>query len=195
MLDQETKSLWSHILGRAMQGELKGAELEIIPAEMVTWEGWLRDHPETTVLNLRRTADDFTADFYSRPSSFVSAWTSGFQAYSVSFETLLEHPVLNFTIDGWPVVVTFEPGSTAFHLLSRKVGNRELYFVAEGTNLMRDKQTGTLWDRNTGLALEGELAGESLDHQPAIVSYTNAWKEFHPDNRTLTQLDDTGLAQ
>ena len=34
MLDQETKSLWSHILGQAMRGPLKGTRLEVIPSTM-----------------------------------------------------------------------------------------------------------------------------------------------------------------
>ena len=189
-MDQETKSLWSHILGKAMRGELEGTRLEMLPAEMVTWEAWQREHPETTVLNLRRTDKAYTVDFYRHPASFVSGWTSGLQAYSVSFDILLAHPVLNFTIEGWPVVVTFDPESTAAHLLSRRVEGRELYFVADGADLMRDEQTGSVWNRNTGLALGGPLEGRKLEHQPATVSYTDAWKVFHPDNRVLTHEDD-----
>ena len=193
MLDQETESLWSHILGEAMQGELVGAELEIIPAEMVTWEAWWREHPQTTVLNLGRTGKAYTADFYRRPSDFVFAWTSGFQAYSVSFDVLLEHPVLNLEIDGWPIVVTFDPESTSAHLLSRQAGGKEFYFIAEGDELMSDQQTGSVWNPYTGMALDGLLEGESLEHQAAIVSYTDAWEVFHPNGRTITFADDVGL--
>jgi hypothetical protein len=45
MLDIETRSLWSHILGEAMAGELKGQLLKPIPSDMVTWAAWKRDHP------------------------------------------------------------------------------------------------------------------------------------------------------
>ena len=31
ILDAETKSLWSHILGRAMRGPLEGETLEVLP--------------------------------------------------------------------------------------------------------------------------------------------------------------------
>ena len=34
ILDAETKSLWSHILGRAMQGPLEGETLEALPGLM-----------------------------------------------------------------------------------------------------------------------------------------------------------------
>ena len=36
MQDTETKSLWSHILGEAMDGELKGVVLKSLPSDMVT---------------------------------------------------------------------------------------------------------------------------------------------------------------
>ena len=34
MYDVETKSNWSHILGRAMDGEMKGTRLEMLPSEI-----------------------------------------------------------------------------------------------------------------------------------------------------------------
>ena len=49
MIDEETGSLWSHLLGEAMQGPLQGTQLEAVPSEMVTWESWRREHPQTTV--------------------------------------------------------------------------------------------------------------------------------------------------
>lgn len=193
MMDQETESLWSQILGRAMRGELEGTELEMLPAEMITWEAWLRDHPDTTVLDLRRTSKMFEADFYRRPADFSYAWTSGFRAYSITFDVLLEHPVINLIIDGWPLVVTFDVESTAAHLLSRRIDGMELYFVSEGESRMSDKQTGTVWNQNTGIALEGPLKGKSLEHQAGTVTYTDAWQEFHPNNITLDQADDVGV--
>jgi len=195
MIDQETRSLWSHILGEAMQGELKGIQLEMLPAEMVTWEAWRRQHPQTTVLNLRRTDKAYTADFYRNPAQFVFGWTSGAQSYSVSFDVLLEHPVLNLEIDGRPVVVTFDAESTAAHLFSRRIEDREFYFVSAEENLMRDEQTVSTWNQNTGLALEGPLNGKSLEHQPGIVSYTAAWQVFHPDSKTITHADDVRFDQ
>lgn len=195
MLDKETKSLWSHILGKAMSGPLKGTQLEIIPAEMLTWEAWKSQYPESTVLNLRRTDDAYTADFYANPAKFVFGWLSAFGSYSVSFDVLLEHPILNLEIDGWSLLVTYDAESTGAHLFSRKVEDKELYFVSSGENLMKDEQTGTVWNQNTGLALEGQLKGKSLGHQAAIVSYNWAWQFFYPDNKIITNVDDVKFQQ
>jgi hypothetical protein len=195
MIDQETKSLWSHILGEAMSGQLKGTQLEIIPAEMVTWESWLSQYPESKVLNLKRTDSAYTADFYANPDRFVFGWVSVPNSYSVAFDVLLEHPILNLEIDGWHVLVTYDTKSTAAHLFSREVDGEELYFTLSGENLMRDEQTGSIWNRNTGLAMEGSLKGKSLEHQAAIVSYAGAWEFFHPDNIVITHVDDVKFNQ
>ena len=72
MMDVETGSLWSHILGEAMQGELKGTQLDSLPCDMVTWEAWLREHPKTTVLNLsRHKKHNYTREFYRQPERFL----------------------------------------------------------------------------------------------------------------------------
>ena len=60
MQDLETKSLWSHLLGQAMSGQIKGAQLQQLPGDMVTWEAWRREHPDTTVLNMSRTHRAYT---------------------------------------------------------------------------------------------------------------------------------------
>jgi len=50
MQDRETGSLWSHVTGEALEGELKGAQLEILPAVQTTWAQWRQQHPGTLVL-------------------------------------------------------------------------------------------------------------------------------------------------
>lgn len=50
MQDKETGSLWSHITGECLDGELKGAQLEMIPVVQTSWAEWSADHPNTRVL-------------------------------------------------------------------------------------------------------------------------------------------------
>ena len=189
MMDRETESLWSHILGRAMQGDLEGTELESLPSVMTTWGTWKREHPETTVLNLSRTKDRFTRAFYEDLSAFVYGWVLGRQAYHCGFEVLQAHPVLNLDFDGWSVLVTYDPESTAVQMLNRQVEGRKFFFEAEGKHLMRDQETGSVWNRNTGVALEGPLKGRHLAHEIGMMSYKRAWDVFHADSRAVTHLD------
>ena len=74
MTTNETKTrppLWSHLLGRCVEGELKDTRLVTLPGDMVTWEAWRDEHPETTVLNMSRTNQNYTRDFYEKPELFL----------------------------------------------------------------------------------------------------------------------------
>ena len=186
MIDEETKSLWSHLLGQAMQGPLKGTRLDAIPAEMVTWEAWRREHPQTTVLNLPRTARNYVRQFYRRPADFVFGWIDKRQPYSAGFDVLTRSPVLNLKPEKTAIVVTFDKNSTGAHLFSSVVGELVLQFEATmEKGRMKDSQTGTVWNSNTGVALDGPLKGKRLKQQVGIVSYDRTWKIFHPDSRSV----------
>ena len=63
MYDVETRSLWSHLLGEAMAGPLKGTVLGQVPSVMVDWKTWKSRHPQTTVLNLSRTSAAYRRSF------------------------------------------------------------------------------------------------------------------------------------
>ncbi len=190
MMDAETESLWSHLLGRAMRGSLLATELDIVPGEMMTWEGWLEAHPDTTVLNMSRTAGNYGLDFYREPEHFVYAWMLGGRAFSTTIRSLLESPTLNLDLAGTSVVVTFNPESSAAAIFSRVVGDTEHHFLTTAPDRMRDVETGTTWSSVTGVALSGELAGSTLTHLPGLMSYRAAWQLFHPDGRVLRPSDD-----
>ncbi len=152
---------------------------------MVTWAAWKKQHPKTTVVNLSRTHKEFTKDFYKNPADFVLGWVVGGEAFSCSFAVLQKKPVLSVTEAKSALVVTFDPNSTAARLFSRRMDGEDLTFVADKPGFMRDKETGTLWDL-TGLAVEGKLNGKRLEAQVGIVSFTQAWKTFHPDSKVIS---------
>lgn len=183
MMDQETKSLWSHILGECMDGELKGAELEPLISDMVTWKAWKAEHPQTTVLNMSRTHKDFKKDFYAKPERFVLGWIENAQAYSASFAVLKESPVLNAKLKKTGMLVTFDAESTAARLFYRELKDGQmLEFEPIDDKTMRDVQTKSVWSKSTGAALSGQLKGTKLEPAVGIVSFTRAWKVFHPES-------------
>ncbi len=187
MIDSETESLWSHLLGQAMQGKLAGKQLEAIPAEMLTWKAWRLKHPQTSVLNLSRTHRAYDRAFYRDPGQFVLGWIVDGQPHSVSMAVLKKSPVLNVRHEKTASVVTFEDGSTAALLFSRIVDKRELHFTALPEGKMKDDATGSTWSRATGTALDGPLKGKQLKQQVGIMSYAKAWKAFHPGSRVVSK--------
>jgi hypothetical protein len=190
MYDDETKSFWSQIQGEAKQGELKGATLEILPSEIVTWEEWRRQHPNTTVLNLSRSAFvqrgvDLSAGFLKNAADFVFGWSVGQQRYHTSLETLMKQPVMNVTVPRGSLLVTYDPETTEVSIFTRDVDNRTLSFVAVDRSQMRDEQTGSIWDPRTGEAVNGNLKGKRLQPYLGTLAYAVAWEGFFPNSKKV----------
>jgi hypothetical protein len=108
------------------------------------------------------------------------------------------HEIVNDTVGGEPVAVTYCPlcnSGVAFH---RQVGDRLLDFGTSGMlyadNLvMYDRQTESLWPQLTGQASVGVLTGTQLEAIPMGVV---GWEQFrlaHPDALVLTR--DTGFGR
>jgi uncharacterized protein DUF3179 len=51
MYDRATESLWPQVTGVALTGELKGMELQRIPAQIVSWADFRESFPDALVLN------------------------------------------------------------------------------------------------------------------------------------------------
>lgn len=185
MMDKETQSLWSHILGEAMGGKLKGSRLEAIPADMVTWKAWKQKYPKTTVLNLRRTHRNYTRGFYRAPDRFVVGLVLNGLPYHCSFSTLEKDPLLNIAIGKEKLLLSYDPKSTSARLFARQLGEKTLTFEVQKDGAIRDKETGSLWDRTTGTAVSGAMKGKQLEARVGIVSYRRAWQVFHPKSREI----------
>ncbi len=180
-MDIETESLWSHILGECMAGELKGTELETIQADMLTWSAWKKEHPKTTVLNMRRTNKSFTKAFYRDLSKFVLGFTGRFGMQHVTFDALSKEPVANIDAKGEALLALFDKDSTSARLFRRKVGDQTLTFSRSDAGKIVDDQTGSEWSRS-GLSIAGALKGNQLKPHVGIPSFTRSWKQFHPDS-------------
>jgi len=50
MYDRQTESWWQQFGGQALVGELAGTRLRKLPARIVSWAGFRREHPEGEVL-------------------------------------------------------------------------------------------------------------------------------------------------
>jgi hypothetical protein len=109
MLDSETKSLWSHLLGEAMSGPLEGEVLEVIPSLITDWKTWKTKHPDTTALRLYRTATMFRSDLYEkhRRKNWVLGYANRQQSRHWNFQDLQNHPVINDRLANQPLLVLF----------------------------------------------------------------------------------------
>ncbi len=201
MSDAETDTEWSHILGRAMRGTLAGAELKPLISDLVTWRRWRELHPETSVLNLPRTAREFTADFYKEPRHFVFGFLFQGQAYAIPMDRIREVEIANFRIGEGQFVATFDAAGTSVHIfrsdrsrssesdeneyVGRETQSGDIHFVKLDEDRMTSDGVENAWGRTTGRALKGPEQGSQLEPVMGIMSFRRAWDNFHPDSTLL----------
>ena len=181
MVDEETQTLWSHLLGRAMEGKLSGTRLKTLPAALTDWESWRKEYPETTVLMMSRTGKEFTRDFYANPARFVLGLHHKGRAKAWPFDQLSKQPLVNDTVAETPVVVSFDTQTGAGYLYERRLDGQTLTFEQQGKAIL-DQQTGSTWNMARGEATQGPLSGKRLPALVAIPSFRKGWRVFHPDS-------------
>ncbi len=107
-------------------------------------------------------------------------------------QILIWHEIVNDTVGGDPVVVTFCPLCNTAIAFDRRVGARTLTFGTSGLLrnsdlVMWDRQTESLWQQASGDAIIGELAGEQLTFlSVSIVSWRDAAQQF-PNAQVLSR--------
>ena len=183
MMDQETKSLWSHLLGKSMKGELIDTQLEAVPSLLTDWETWKRTNPKTSVMLLSRTANQFNRKLYGELRYFVVGMKSGSRAKAWSINDLNRQPIVNDQFDGAPLVIWFNKKSVTPFFFSRQLDKQQLTFVRTD-GVTKDEQTGSTWDLENGVATDGELKGESLQPLAGIMSFKKSWYAFFPNSET-----------
>lgn len=116
------------------------------------------------------------------------------KAYPLSILTW--HEVVNDTVGGVPVTVTFCPLCNSALAFERTLEGKVFDFGVSGNLrnsdlIMWDRQTQTWWQQLTGEAIVGELAGHKLDFVPASIISWADFKEANPDSLVLSR--DTGF--
>ncbi len=117
------------------------------------------------------------------------------EAKAYPIRILVWHEIVNDTLAGRPIAVTYCPLCNSTVAFSREVAGRTLSFgttgnLRESDLVMYDRQTESWWQQITADAVVGELAGTKLD---LIGSQVLSWEQFrrlHPDARVLSS--DTG---
>ena len=175
--DHDTGSIWSQPTGAAVAGPRKGQTLELLPVSFSTWDAWRDAHPDTLALAAPadRTGFDL-ADFY-----IVVDFTDDVAAYPVP--ELQRIGAINDVVAGVDSAVVVDPADQErWKVVSRRLDDQVVELTVED-GVLKDRGTGTTWDPVTGVALEGDLAGEILDTLPALTSFPGDYDTFWPDGR------------
>ncbi len=140
---------------------------------------------------LRPDAVDFLAD--NEP---VLALEIDGDARAYPVQIMTWHEIVNDTVGGIPVSVTYCPLCNSAVAYDRRVDGRVLDFGTSGllwnsALVMYDRQTETLWSHFTGEGVIGELTGQELDDHPLATVAWSVWRDAHPDGLVLSR--ETGF--
>ena len=113
-------------------------------------------------------------------------------------DILIWHEIVNDTVGGVPVAVTFCPLCNTAITFDRRLAGLTLEFGTSGLLrrsdlVMYDRTTETLWQQIGGAALVGDLVGARLQTLPASIV---SWQQFRanfPDGLVLSR--DTGFVR
>lgn len=126
------------------------------------------------------------------PDEPVIVVTVDDQSRAYPLQIMIWHEIVNDTIAGKPLAVTFCPLCNATLVFEREFDGRVLDFGTTGRLrksdlLMYDRQTETWWQQFTGKGLIGEYAGRHLEEYPASIVAFEAFSSQHPDGPVLSR--------
>lgn len=190
MIDKETSSLWSHLLGESMQGKLTGTVLTQIPSVMTSWKQWKKRYRRSTVVKFSKTSFMYRMLEFDASEKMLIGLAENGLSRAWRLHKLKLQPVVNEDFGTRPIVVAYskEMGTTV--LYGRRVGDRILTFHWVDGKLM-DMETKSIWNLLSGEATSGSLKGKRLPRLPGTVSFAHAWRSFHPES-TYWQPTETG---
>jgi hypothetical protein len=123
-------------------------------------------------------------------------WKGEAKAYPL--QVLIWHEIVNDSIGGDPVAVTFCPLCNSAITFWRKVDGKILDFGTTGRLrhsdlIMYDRQTETWWQQFTGEAIIGEKTGKKLDWLHSRITSYKDFRLSFPQGKVLSR--ETGFSR
>lgn len=205
MYDHQTNSYWWQVAGRAIVGDLTGAELDVLPSSTTTWADWIDRYPHSWVLSFDTGHDrpyervhpfaGYRAQVNRGRFPFpVDEEAAGDDRLDAAEEVLgvviedearayplrtLGDAVVNDELGGVPLLVISRAEGPTGTVFDRRVDGDPLTFeVRDGAVV--DEETGSTWTVD-GLASDGPLEGTQLEALPSRFSFWFAFVASFPE--------------
>lgn len=209
MYDHQTESLWHNLTGEPVVGSLahSGIKLPVLPVVITTWEDWLRDHPDTVVLDINTGFErDYSPgkpygqyfdspdtmfpisprDQRLPPKTYVFAVQLKGQPKAYPLEILGKERVVNDTLAGINLTIFADAATRT----ARAYERREYSFAPGSTLASVVEQTSReVWQVQEE-HLVNPRSGERLLRLGGHVPYWFGWYAFYPNTEVYTPGDD-----
>ncbi|MFO7664429.1 MAG: DUF3179 domain-containing protein [Chloroflexota bacterium] len=145
MYDRPTRTLWNHLTGEPVLGEMAGTDfrLNLLPVVLTTWEDWRSQHPDTLVVDVNTGFNrDYStgaayADYFADTGTMFPIWQRSDlleqkdQIYALQvdgvpkaypIEVFTDEPVINDRVGDTTVVLAGRGESIELEGRSRRQG-------------------------------------------------------------------------
>jgi hypothetical protein len=118
------------------------------------------------------------------------------RAYPIRYLTW--HEIVNDTVGGIPVAVTFCPLCNSGMTFDRRVNGRTLTFGVSGKlrnsdMIMFDRETESWWQQAVGTGIVGDQTGRQLKQLPTWMESWSEFKDRNPDGLVMAQPGTTRM--
>src|SRR5215471_9732793 len=101
------------------------------------------------------------------------------------------HEVVDDSVGGEPLAVTYCPLTASAVVFDRQIHGREVVFGVSGllyqsNLLMYDRATESLWSQLGGQSVAGSMASTGLASVPSELTTWRHWRALHPDTLVLS---------
>lgn len=101
-------------------------------------------------------------------------------------EMVMPRHILNDTFEQNPLLITYCAACRSTMIYNPVIDNLRLNFEVVGVRrrnmVIRDKETGTIWQQGTGEAMFGKLKGKRLDFYPYQQMNLSDWLQQYPNS-------------
>ena len=101
-------------------------------------------------------------------------------------EMIMTRHILNDTFEQNPLLITYCAACRSTMIYKPIVDNQRLNFEVVGVQrrnmVIRDLETGTIWQQGTGEAMFGKLKGKKLDFYPYQQLNLSDWLQLYPNS-------------
>jgi len=205
--DEETGSVWQQSTGVAIFGPLKGAQLDLVRSDELSFALWKAEQPQGQVLkpNAQFVSEYDPKDWEShvektrtvvdttksgiRPHQLMLGVTVAGENKAYPMEAIFAAKLIQDRVGGMPVLVVVGPDGASIRVFEGTVRgkNSALTFARDlgdrgsGEEVMSDTQTGSIWNFQ-GCAVKGEFAGQCLVEIDSHKDYWFDWMNHHPES-------------
>jgi hypothetical protein len=200
MRDRETGTWWQQITGEAIYGPLKGAGLDLVLSDELSFGEWRSESPSGQVLApvakyTKEYDPNWEPDVAKLPvvisfpgtelksRDVVIGLTAAGAARAYPWETFARQSQVLDRVNGTPVLLVLGPDGKSFRVFIARIDGRDAEFFLQADTQswsLLDTATASQWNFQ-GCATSGPAQGKCLARIPALKDYWFDWRNYHPE--------------